>query len=127
MRARLSNGTLAPLCAAASMAARSLSNSPVEPASVAILTAPAPVLIHQEPSVRRIEVVMTDLLQRRNEAVKIAFVVIAGCARFIANTSGRGGRPLCPSPDVENGVRSCAEVKPNAPPWAKCSTSTPEG
>src|SRR5271166_2265552 len=60
----LSTGTPWPLCTAASMAVRSVSNSPVVVASVSILAASSAVWTHQPSMVRRIEVVMSWLLSR---------------------------------------------------------------
>src|SRR3954466_7012621 len=60
--ARLSTGTVVPLWAAASMAARSASSSPVVAADVSILAVPVGVWTHQASAVRRTDVVMSWLL-----------------------------------------------------------------
>src|SRR5580693_5318149 len=59
---RLSTGTVSLPWTAASMAARSASNSAVVVALVAILAAPSGFWTHQESTVRRMEIVMIWLL-----------------------------------------------------------------
>src|SRR6478609_2144612 len=66
-RSRLSTGTVSELWAAASIAARSASSSPVVVAVVAILAAPVEVWTHQASAVRRTEVVMSWLLSGGRE------------------------------------------------------------
>src|ERR1700756_56718 len=62
IRRRLSMGTVRAVCAAASMAVRWASSSPVVAGGVAILAAPSAVWTHQPSAVRRIDVVMSCLL-----------------------------------------------------------------
>src|SRR6476661_7424563 len=64
---RLSTGTMSELWAAASIAARSASSSPVLVAVVAIFAAPVEVWTHQASAVRRTEVVMSWLLSGGRE------------------------------------------------------------